>query len=996
MALPWWLGGRRRPAGSRSPAQYDLFVEWHGSAAVVSHSGDQPLLLWRLLRNAATPSGDVLVMTSDLAVRDPACGAVLRGAVEAAARVWGAERVWVAADGIGRPDDAHATWLMRLAERTGVELLAPDGPVHVTPDGTLYAAGGTGAWGWRSFRPGTVCPVVGNRHPIPDWEHALADRPVALPGLVADPLPAGVLIRASTAAPAVPGDPAYDLPVDPRGPALVLRHIGEPPVDPAYLAGLFTGLPAHSVVRIETGLLDPARALPRSDWLDSLAANIDSLRGGPVDVFRDPFRGPAAPAGPRRSTGDGPALIGRGWVRTGDRLYRHAAEDELLAEVIPAGILLRAAGAYEPDGLAFVEPDDGVLALDAAASDRLVEMLCRVVARTSGEPGLVVTGSADHPGAARLAAAFGAAAAPSLAAVAHRTGHPLVQISTAARRVALPLQAAERSSPAAPEEQIVPLVWSGAGEAVPATRAPTAGTGLPTWAGGSSVLPVVSPGAAAVTATDTGEWSDEWMVGESPTPEEPTAGWARPDTTAATSGWETATAAPLVSEFWQTPAVTAHSTAGPPVAGTSAWSGAPAQTTPVVGTSAWSEAPAQSSRTAAAQAVAGEQAPVQATAGAQAQGVPVRPAARAESPKAAAPDPVAGPGAPDFGQLPGAPDPGRLPPDLPPLAATRPDTVMRPPMITSSGPDLGTADFGAADFGPLPDLPPPAVPSPPPGPVVMDPAAAERYVLAAGSPIPDRSSTTAEQREFTAALGPAYTDSITTVNAALAAWPALRQDSSLAAKTDLVAVRLYFGSSPVGAGPLNLGLRSGRAPALPGYLSCLASGLRRLPPCRRAMLCQGRLDVPARQLYPEGTMLVEPAFRNVSGAGDIAVAGADVDYLVWSRTARQAGALSEHQELDEAVFLAGARFKVLAVREGKPRESEDVTIPGTAVLLREVLPGEQSGPGLDDADRTALSRLERALKRRHAVAPRALTDAEAIDRLLGPPMGYVDVRAGSA
>lgn len=272
---------------------------------------------------------------------------------------------------------------------------------------------------------------------------------------------------------------------------------------------------------------------------------------------------------------------------------------------------------------------------------------------------------------------------------------------------------------------------------------------------------------------------------------------------------------------------------------------------------------------------------------------------------------------------------------------------------------------------------------------------ADRYVPAVGTAVPDRDSTPAEQREFTAALGSAYTDSITTVNAALAAWPSLRQDISATAKTDLVAVRIYFGRSELGAARLNAGLRAGRQPELTSYLSCLVSGLRRLPPCRRAMLCQSRLAVPARQLYSEGATLVEPGFRSVSGAG-LAVEGADVDYLVWSRTARQAGALAERQELDEAVFLAGARFKVLAVRDGGPPPAEEVTIPTTAVLLREMLPGEPDTSGLGEVDRTALSRLERALRRRWSVAPQALTDEDAIDRLAGPPLGYVEPGAATA
>ncbi|MFG1840395.1 hypothetical protein ACGFH8_18485 [Micromonospora sp. NPDC049175] len=871
MALLWSPRWLRRPVRVAPPPGHELFVEWHGSAAVISHGDDPPSLLWQLVRTAVAASDDVLVLTSERAVRSAACGGVLRGVVEDAAQEWGVGRVWVAASGLGRPDEAYASWLTRLAARTGVELLAPDGPVHATPDGTLYAAGGTGAWGWRSFRPGVSSPVVGNRYPAPSWEPALPDQAVVLPGLVADPVPAGVLLRASAAAPAAVGDPAYDMPVDRYRPTLLLRHVGEPPPDPWSLAGIFAGLPARTIVRIETALLDPTAPPPRADWVTALAAALDESA-----AVAEPI-GVPEPGQHRRASGQSPPVLSDGWVRASSRLYRHAMVPDLLAEVVPSGVLLRTAGARQPDGMAFVDPAEWVLAVDVRDSDRLVDQLCRMLVAAGGAPGLTLVGQTGEATRVRLEAALRAEAAPL-------AGLPVDVRATSATGTGQPSVATDRRSSVANQATLaVPL----------SPRPPT----------------------AAVAATSV---------------EAPARGWP-----------------PATAHQFVDPARAAQRSAEPAVA-----AGAVHQFVDPA-------APAAGARR-------------------RVESLPVtrRSAAAAEA------LPGAG-GQPAVQDLTGEPSP-------PPRPAAGP-----PPVITSSGPYLGeperpvvaSAPTSAGEGALTPSLR--GAPATYPGG-----RAVHRYAPAVADPVEDRASTAAEQRDLAASLGPAFTDSITTVNAALAAWPALRQGISASAKTDFVAVHVFFGRSEAGAARLNAGLRAGRAPTLPGYLPCLVSGLRRLPPYRRAMLCQGRVADQARHLYPEGGLLVEPGFRSVSGATDLAVEGADVDYLVWSRTARQAGALAEQQDLDEAVFLAGARFKVLAVREGAVA-ADRVGIPTTAVLLREVLPDEQSVSGLDDADRSVLSRLERALTRRRAASPRLLTDAHTIERLLGPPLGYLEEAGAS-
>jgi hypothetical protein len=876
MALPRWLRRRLHRRAVELPV-HTLFPRWYGRVAVVSHATDPPALLWRLLRRACVdPGPEALILVTGRALADPACGTVLRGTVEHATQVLDAGRIWLAADGLGRPDEPHAIWLQRLAARCGAELLAPTGPIHLTADGTHYVADGTGAMGWRSFRPGADSAGLTYRYPTPPWESALPARSVPLPGLVADPIPAGFLLRAATGSMIDRTDPALCLPVDRRGPTLALRHVGEPQVDPELVAAVFAGLPAWSRVRVELGLLDPDRTPPRPQWLDRLVRALDAPSGGARTAGLQPVVR-------RRLAGPAPSLLRTGWVRARDRFYHHAVESQLLAEVSATGVLLRAAGHYRVADLAFVDPAEGLLKLDAAASELLVADLCRAVAAAPG--GLRVDLGAEHPATEKLAALLDSrpASSPTTAAPdLPRVDILREPVSVAGRtsRSAVPLTA-EIVAPRQPAPASTRTVLDLPSVPVESARSVPVVAQLPTVV---PAQPVASPAAAPVEPAAPGEWADRIVQ-------------------------------PPVAEPF-VPAVPQSTTAPP----------------------------AQTAR-------------------------------------------------PDAGEP----------------AGVRRDTtsitpsLARPPVITSSGPDLELTDDDGSPNLPstTDDSPPVAVLFPPTSvgaPDLTEPGGApavDRYVAAAAITMPDRDSTVAEQREFTAALGTAYTDSITTVNAALAAWPALRQDMSAQAKTDLVAVRVFFGRSELGAARLNARLRAGHQRELPGYLSCLVSGLRRLPPCRRAMLCQGRLAVPARRLYPEGATLVEPGFRSVSGAG-LAVEGADVDYLVWSRTARQAGALAGLQELDEAVFLAGARFKVLAVREGDPPPAEEVAIPTTAVLLREMLPGEPETSGLDEADRTALTRLERALRRRWSAAAQPLTDEEAIDRLAGPPIGYVEHDAAAA
>ncbi|MEV4629515.1 hypothetical protein AB0J90_24950 [Micromonospora sp. NPDC049523] len=822
---------------------------------------DQPLDLWRLLRAEAPP--DVLVVPSDRALREPGCAALLRTVVEDAAGIGGIRRVWVAADRMGRPDEAYAAWLTDLAARTGVELLAPDGPVVAVPGGTRYAAGGTGAWGWRSFRAGGGGPVSVNRCPTPAWEPDLPDRPTTLGRLVADPVPAGMLLRAATTVPAATGDPAYRIPVDPRGPVLVLRHVGRPPASPADVASLFAGLPAHFPVRVETALLDTSDVVPEPAWFDALAALLGHARlpePAPVEPVRE-----AVP------------VIGDGWRRTGDRLYRHRTVEGLLAEVVPLGVLLRRDGGYASPDLAFVDPAAGRLVMAPETSPAMLDAVRRAWHRS-----LSPTLSADLP---------------------------------------------DDLLPGLPDDLLPGLTDDPPGltDDVPPGLPDDVPPGLT-----DDLLPGLTDDLlAGVTVAE--------VPGRRPRP-----AWAMSETVALTL--------PLRPPD--------------PVALPSPEVEAPTDETPAVPPPVTAPAPPPSlDPTDPPPTVTPE---------------PPAPAPSGPPPLPTRPDPLP-PVPPPTVETPG---PGAVSP------ASSPNPAVPPPPAPAawSTRDTPVPSLRLAGIGPIPAMRTISGPDVAEAPPVYED---QRWIPASPVPVIDRPSTLEEQTALATALGTAFHDSITTVNAALAAWPALRQEIVAAEKSDLVAVRAFLGDTGTSAAAVNAAVRAGLAPGTPGYLPCLVSGLRRLPPCRRAVIGQGRLGVPARRLYPEGATLVEPAFRSVSARTDVAAEGADVDFVVWSRTARQIGVLAENSDLDEAVFLAGSRFKVLAISDDPG--SDRTALPATAVLLRELLPGDtESGRGLDDDDRAALRRLERTLDRRRSATPRMVTDARTAARLVGPPLGFVE------
>ncbi|MGP2436809.1 hypothetical protein [Streptomyces sp. JW3] len=176
-----------------------------------------------------------------------------------------------------------------------------------------------------------------------------------------------------------------------------------------------------------------------------------------------------------------------------------------------------------------------------------------------------------------------------------------------------------------------------------------------------------------------------------------------------------------------------------------------------------------------------------------------------------------------------------------------------------------------------------------------------------------------------------------------------RQD---VARADLVALRLYLqdDDGPLGHRALTQSLRSGAERLVP-YAGCLASGLARLPAYRGAVL-RGRGDAAGLDTLRPGQVLRDPAPLSglPFGPGRTEpVAG--VGFAIWSITGRRVGQLPDAP--DEVVFAPGTAFKVLGVRAAGAS--------GPLVLLRQLPDVPTASTVLEDADETALARLDHAL-----------------------------------
>ena len=147
-----------------------------------------------------------------------------------ALRASGHTGVRLAMTGAGEERPGQPAPARRIADSWAITVEAPAGPVQVVAGGSLYAPlGPDGRGGWLGFAPGATPVPLGARCPRPVWQSVLDAVPRRTPnGYVVEHIPAGLLLRPGQAAVTAPGDPYHALPVDPRGPTVV---VDAPPGD---------------------------------------------------------------------------------------------------------------------------------------------------------------------------------------------------------------------------------------------------------------------------------------------------------------------------------------------------------------------------------------------------------------------------------------------------------------------------------------------------------------------------------------------------------------------------------------------------------------------------------------------------------------------------------------------------------------------------------------------------------------------------------------------
>lgn len=722
-----------------------------------------------------------------------------------------------------------------LSDALNVEIFAPDGEFTAHPGAALYAGHGTGAQGWQHFRPGAASEPAGCRHPVPSWEESMPAAPIAIGGLVIEPVPAGVLVRNADDRPAAPGDPAFAIPVDPGAARIVVGADGRVPAPSAVAAA------AARLQRVPIQLVVlPSRARKHS-WLREFVrvltrdvVVVAALAAGSGESCFPPF------ASLLRQRVDGSQEVleavrpPRGWQRrelTGYRL------GDVFADVVPSGLALRTGTADPAAAGQPFDPDGWTLYLGTPGEPVGAELL--TAAETLlGELDPLVRNAARL----KLGGAFDDRARALLGEL--------------------------RSSPDA-------VRVSGVGAKPAPVRRPDTGTVTPEREGPRSMVGAETPRPAPVRGPVT----------------QPALLVSGPPVSTVSGSPGTAAIAP---------------------AGSAAEDPTPAGTSPREDLAVEPEA-------------GGTADPATAP-------VPGEVVARQHRPAPSQPGEAG----------------SRTAVDQPDRAGIE--------LARTSGTESVPAATGAAEPG----------------------LSVKKLVVA------DRPSTAAEQTRFTAAAGETYGEALATVNAALATWPSMRQEEA-GAKADYVAVCLYLGQGAGSSAELAAAARGGNDGELDGQIPCLASGLRRLPIHRRAVLRQRTAAETLESAAAPGAVLTEPGFLVGSMDLDVTVPNADLDVLIWPASARRTSELRIGQAVNEVVFFAGARLKALAIRTAEPAEDPEdgrPVAPRAAALFRELAPDEQSSPGeLDERDLAALAKLDQALERRRRRTLRIVDEPEVLHRM---------------
>lgn len=469
--------------------QLDLLVaephELHERHVLVRHR-DEEALDHRLVGTAPVAPGQLLVLATPGANAVPSLVAELPRLLSDF--MPGVESVWV---GVGRLA-ASAEAVVALAEKLGVEVVAPDGGVAVMPGGSLYAGHSAGGNGWFRFAPDGSASFYGSRFPLPSWESWVPAEPLEVAGVSVTPAPCGLVVSGSA-------DVAFDVPVNQRFPKVVVCG---PLPSPSVVAELLGNLPDKPVMIVP--------AVPEAAnhvWQTGLAVSLsrDVVFSAGTQVRTD--TGEVATIVPDGSGGrlfqPFPLVLGQsarggdqkvleiaapppGWERVGRRSYRPMDGSGAIADVVPSGMVLRAED-DEPAGLAAeaapFDPEGWTLALG-----------------TSGQPvGLHVLAAAEQLLAALPDGQRAAARVRVVGTMDEKAEHALDRFAAARRQ-----RAAAGASAGGPGTSDVDERQPGSGVVVAAgerTRAVAperreADARAPTTAGASAASTVALPAIA--------------------------------------------------------------------------------------------------------------------------------------------------------------------------------------------------------------------------------------------------------------------------------------------------------------------------------------------------------------------------------------------------------------------------------------------------------------------------------------------------------------------
>ncbi|WP_188984522.1 hypothetical protein [Saccharopolyspora thermophila] len=379
--------------------QNSLYLRSFGrNTAVLSHGESVP----DVFRWVPRLPGNSVVLASASALRDPAMPAALRVACRQA-RTAGPVRLWLAVPGLAATD-----WGRPLAAELGAEVLVPEGPLTIVPDGSLFAGR------WWLFRPGGSAVPVGSRYPTPPWEALLPESSGAIA------VPAGLLVGGTKADHAA----AQSVAVAQQHPRILLGAVAAP----EQVATLLGQLPSE--LRLNCELVPMAPETRTAEWFQKVATLLGDdvlATTGPVRHSPDTGTSVVVPdeqgrpawrafAAVLRHTPTGQARVVRigpppdGWEA---RSMHYRREDlDVVARVVPAGLALVAAAEagqlsaadrlpYEPDRLTVVIGSTGT-PVSRAFADALRTLLGALPAGCLARLRLTVLGTVDPVTAAEL------------------------------------------------------------------------------------------------------------------------------------------------------------------------------------------------------------------------------------------------------------------------------------------------------------------------------------------------------------------------------------------------------------------------------------------------------------------------------------------------------------------------------------------------------------------------------------------------------------------